>query len=310
MSGSTSITQSFEEHRDLLFSVTYRMLGSVSDTEDVLQDLWLRLNRVDSEPIGNHRAYLLQAATRLAIDRMRRIEARRETYVGPWLPEPLLTQPDATQSAEVAESVSMAMLVVLETLSPLERVVFVLREVFAFGYPEVADATGRSEAAVRQLNRRARGHVRDGRPRFRPDRNVHREVTDRFIRACRGGALDELLELLAPDVTLVIDANGTAETPRVPLHGMDEVAAYLAEITRGLPDGLRYRGAELNGLPGTVLVKDGAVYAAVTLDLEPATDRVAAVRVFRNITKLSGIQPEPDAQTATAPDQQPASDTH
>jgi RNA polymerase sigma factor (sigma-70 family) len=286
---STHITEIFEEYRSLLFAMAYRMLGSFADSEDVLQEVWLRWSRTDPDEISNHRSYLLQSVTRMAIDRMRRIEARRETYVGPWLPEPILTYPDAAERVEMQESVSLAMLIVMETLSPLERVVFVLREVFGFGYSEVAEMIRRTEDAVRQLNRRAHSHVSMRRQRFSPDRVVYKKVTEQFVRACVEGSLQELLRLLAPEVTLAIDANGTAETPRVPLHGANVVAEYFASIARGLPEKLETRFVDVNGLPGAVLIAKGSVYAVVALELGPDQEQVTAVRVVRNPAKFGGV---------------------
>jgi RNA polymerase sigma-70 factor (ECF subfamily) len=283
----TRAIEIFEEYRSLLFSMAYRMLGSVADAEDVIQEVWLRWSRTDPDQISNQRSYLLQSVTRMAIDRMRRIAARRETYVGPWLPEPILTHPDSSERVELMESVSLAMLIVLETLSPLERVVFVLHEVFGFAYSEVAEMTGRSADAVRQLNRRAHSHVRSRRQRFSPDRVVYRNVTEQFVRACVEGSLRELLRLLAPDVTLTIDANGTAETPRVPLRGAVAVAEYFAGITGSLPDRLEARFLDVNGAPGAVLVDKETVYAVVALDL--AGGQVTDVRVVRNSEKFRGV---------------------
>src|SRR6266545_5853861 len=173
----------FEEHRDLLFAVAYRMLGTAADAEDVVQDTWLRWSAADRSDVTEPKAYLVRIATNLALDRLRSARAKRESYVGPWLPEPLLTSPDAAEDAEMAESVSMAMLVVLETLSPLERAVFVLREVFGFSYGEIAEALDRSESSVRQLGHRAREHVQARRPRFETDNEMRREATERFIDA-------------------------------------------------------------------------------------------------------------------------------
>jgi RNA polymerase sigma factor (sigma-70 family) len=188
----------FEDYRGLLVSVAYRVLGSVTDAEDAVQEAWLRWSNVDHSQVADPRAFLVRVTTRLAIDRLRRAKARRESYVGPWLPEPILTRQDPAEDAAMAESVSMAMLVVLETLSPLERAVFVLREAFGMPHAEIADVLGRKEEAVRQLAKRARDHVRERRTRFDADRNEQQRVTERFLEATAGGDLEGLMEVLAP----------------------------------------------------------------------------------------------------------------
>lgn len=201
---SAAIIDAFEESRDLLFGVAYRVLGSTVDAEDVVQEAWLRWSRVDHEKVADPASFLMRVSTRLAIDRLRKLKASRETYIGPWLPEPLDTAHDVThdladdvaESADLAESVSMAMLVVLETLSPLERVVFVLREAFEYSFAEIAVVLGRSEAAVRQVARRARAHVQARRPRFAHNRQVRRQATERFLDACVGADVNALLNAL------------------------------------------------------------------------------------------------------------------
>src|SRR5688572_5799915 len=197
-----SATEAFVAHRNLLFTVAYEMLGSAADAEDVLQETWLRWAGVDLEMVRDQRAYLVRITTRQALNRMRTLGRRKESYVGPWLPEPLLTAPDVAEDVELAESVSMAMLVVLESLSPLERVVFVLREVFGFDYADVAAATSRSEEAVRQLASRARKHVHARRPELRVDAEAE-HVAASFFAATAGGDLQQLMDLLAPDVVLL-----------------------------------------------------------------------------------------------------------
>jgi RNA polymerase sigma factor (sigma-70 family) len=194
-----------EEHRGLLVGVAYRILGRVTDAEDVVQEAWLRWTGVDPSEVADPRTFLVRVTTRLAIDRLRRSKARRESYVGPWLPEPMLTDRDVAEDVALAESVSMAMLVVLETLSPLERAVFVLREAFGMPHAEIAGILDRSEAAVRQLARRARDHVRESGPRFETDQETRRRVTERFLEAAIGGDMEALMDILAPGVTLVAD---------------------------------------------------------------------------------------------------------
>jgi RNA polymerase sigma factor (sigma-70 family) len=191
-------TRVFGEHRDLLVGVAYRVLGTVTDAEDAVQEAWVRWSKVDPAEVANSRAFLVRVTTRLAIDRLRRAKARRESYIGPWLPEPTLTGHDVAEDVELAESVSMAMLVVLETLSPLERAVFVLREAFGMPYAEIGEVIGRKEEAVRQLAHRARDHVRERGARFEADQETHRHVTERFLEAAVGGDVEALMEVLAP----------------------------------------------------------------------------------------------------------------
>ena len=214
----------FDEHRGLLVSVAYRVLGSITDAEDAVQEAWLRWSNVDHSRVADPRAFLVRVTTRLAIDRLRRAKARRESYVGPWLPEPVLTGRDPSgrdpaEDAAMAESVSMAMLVVLETLSPLERAVFVLREAFGMPHSEIADVLGRREEAVRQLARRAREHVRERRTRFYADRGEQRRVTERFLEAATGGDLEGLMAVLSPGVELVADGGGRRWRRAVPSMG-------------------------------------------------------------------------------------------
>ncbi len=211
-------TEVFEEHRPLLMGVAYRMLGRVADAEDVVQDAWLRWSADDRSGVREPRGFLVRVTTRLAIDRLRRIKARGETYVGPWLPEPYVTDfggtvADTAERAVLADSVSLAVLVVMETLSPLERAVFVLREAFGHPYADIAAMTGRGEAAVRQLGARARRHVDERRPRYDVDPARRRALTERFLAAAAGGDLAGLMELLAPDVQLVGDSGGKARAP-------------------------------------------------------------------------------------------------
>src|SRR5918997_3558814 len=221
----------FDEHRGLLVSVAYRVLGSVTDAEDAVQEAWLRWSSVDPSEIDDPRASPVPVTPRLAIDRLRRAKARRESYVGPWLPEPILTRhDDVAEDAAMAESVSMAMLVVLETLSPLERAVFVLREAFGMPHAEIADVLGRREDAVRQLARRARDHVRERRTRFDADGEEQRRVTERFLEATAGGDLEGLMAVLSPGVTLVADGGGRALSPRRPVVGAEKVARFLGAI--------------------------------------------------------------------------------
>src|ERR687898_60176 len=220
----------FAEHRALLISVAYRILGSVTDAEDAVQETWLRWSGVNPSDVTDPRAFLVRVVTRLAIDRLRRAKTRRESYVGPWLPEPILTGRDVAEDVALAESVSMAMLVVLETLSPLERAVFVLREAFGMPYAEIGEVIGRKEEAVRQLARRARDHVQERRSRFEADQTEQRRVTERFLEATSSGDLEALMGVLAPGVTLVADGGGRAPAPRRPVRGAEKVARVLLAV--------------------------------------------------------------------------------
>ena len=279
---------SFEDHRELLVAVAYRVLGTVVDAEDVVQDAWLRWRDVDHATVADVRGYLVTVTTRLAIDRLRR--SRRESYAGPWLPEPVLTEAPAPYDAVArTESVSMALLVVLETLSPLERAVFVLHEAFGFGYPEIARIIGRSAPAARQLGHRAHAHVRARRPRYEPDPGVRRAVTESFLTACLDGDLSTLLRILAPDVTLWADGGGRAPGPRRPLHGATRVARFFAATAARIPPGTTVRPVEANGGPAALTLLDGVPYAVFVLDLAPGDHRVTAIRVIANPAKLTGV---------------------
>lgn len=283
----------FAAQRTLLVGVAYRVLGSMSDAEDAVQDAWLRWSKVRHDEIVDPRAYLVRVTTRLAIDRLRRRQARRETYVGEWLPEPILTGRGPADDAELAESVSMGLLLVLETLSPLERAVFVLREAFGFTYAEIADIIGRNEAAVRQLARRAREHVAERRPRFDADAAIQRAVSERFLAASVNGDMDGLLQVLAPGVTLVADSGGKTRAPLLPVSGADKVARFLVAVAaRPLPD-LRTWLVEINGSPGAVATSGGAPMAAVVLEISGGL--VHAIRLVANPDKLGGMVGLPEA---------------
>ncbi|WP_026877890.1 RNA polymerase sigma-70 factor [Jiangella gansuensis] len=278
----------FHQHRGLLFTVVYEMLGSVADAEDVVQDTWLRWSAADRADVVEPKAYLVRIATRLALNRLRTLRTRKETYIGPWLPEPLLTGPDAANGVELSEDVSMAMLVVLETLSPVERAVFVLREVFGYSYAEIATALERSEPAVRQVAHRAREHVQARRPRYDTDPGQRREATERFLRACLEGDMTSLLEVLAPDVVMVNDADGKAQAARRPVTGADKVARFIVGIlAKGDLDGLRFEFVELNGAPG-VLAWAGDRLDSASM-IETAQGKVTRLLVFRNPDRLRGV---------------------
>jgi RNA polymerase sigma factor (sigma-70 family) len=290
----------FDEHRDLLISVAYRVLGSVTDAEDTVQEAWLRWCKVDLAEVSNPRAFLVRVTTRLAIDRMRRVKARRESYVGPWLPEPVLTGSDVAEDVALAESVSMAMLIVLETLSPLERAVFVLREAFGMPHAEIAEVLGRKEEAVRQLARRAREHVRERSTRFETDQATRKRVTERFLNATTARDLEALMAVLAPGVKLVADGGGRALAPRRPLHGSEEVARFLLAIaTESQMDrflrsigteptrDVRVSLAQVNGGPGIVVTSEGKPITAIILDVLGGV--VHTVHLVVNPDKLLGV---------------------
>jgi RNA polymerase sigma-70 factor (ECF subfamily) len=291
----------FDEHRGLLVSVAYRVLGSVSDAEDAVQDAWLRWSGVDHSKIANTRAFLVRVTTRLAIDRLRRAKARRESYVGPWLPEPVLTAPDVAEDVALAESISMAMLVVLETLSPLERAVFVLREAFSMPYTEIAEILGRKEEAVRQLARRAREHVQERRSRFEADQTAQRRVTERFLEATSSGDLETLMRVLAPGVALMADGGGRALAPRRPVRGAEKVARFLLSVATEERTArfLRSVGAEpsldvrvhltqINGGPGIMVTSEGRPISALILDV--ADGLVRTIHLVANPEKLAGVR--------------------
>ncbi|WP_448615574.1 RNA polymerase sigma-70 factor [Modestobacter sp. URMC 112] len=282
----------FDRHRRLLFGVAYQMLGSVADAEDVVQDAWLRWSSADRADVADPKAYLVRVTSRLALDRLGAARTRRETYVGPWLPEPLLTEAVARgpeEAAELGEEVSLAVLVVLETLSPVERAVFVLREVFGMSWAEVARALDRSEAAVRQLGHRAREHVQARRPRFDADRRAQQEVTERFLAACAGGDVEALLAALSPGVVLLTDGGGRAKAALRPIVGADKAARFLIAVSAGLSQpGSRVRLVDVNGAPGVLVENDSGPVIAVSLVV--ADGRVEQALVVLNPDKLAGMR--------------------
>ncbi|MFF1918086.1 RNA polymerase sigma-70 factor [Streptomyces sp. NPDC058239] len=285
--------QVFQQHRNLLFSVAYRVLGSAADAEDAVQDAWIKWSAADRSQVTDPKAYLARIVSNLALERLRSTRHKRETYVGPWLPEPILTSGDATEAVTDAESVSMAMLVVLETLSPLERAVFVLREIFAFSHAEIAEAVERSEAAVRQAAHRAREHVRARRPRFTADRSRQREVTERFFAAATGGDINTLMELLSPDVTLWTDGGGKVRQALRPVVGAQPVAGWFAAIGtvtyQGIePADMNAELVEINGGPGILFSAPDRVIATVTFDFD-ADGRITAIHNMANPDKLQAI---------------------
>ncbi|NUT44191.1 MAG: RNA polymerase sigma-70 factor [Thermoactinospora sp.] len=287
------MTDVFAGHRELLFSIVYNMLGSVSDTEDVLQETWLSWSSRNAEEIANPRAYLVRVAVNQALAHQTALRRRKEAYVGPWLPEPLVTAGDGADDVERAESVSLALLVVLETLTPLERAVFVLHEVFAYQHNEIAGMIGRSPSAVRQLAHRAREHVQARRPRQRIAAWVQQEATERFLAAAFGGDMEALLDILAPEVTLWADGGGKAVAagPR-PIHGREKVARLLVARTARPLDGLDIQYREVNGDPSAVVFVAGAPYAVMVVDLTPDGTQVSGIYSVTNPDKLARVQQE------------------
>jgi RNA polymerase sigma-70 factor (ECF subfamily) len=289
-------TEEFQELRPLLFSIAYRILGSVSEAEDAVQETWLRYEASPTQPISA-KAYLSAAVTRISIDVLRSARLRREKYVGHWFPEPLLTDPyqDPARSAELADSVSMAALLLLERLSPLERAVFVLREVFGFGFGEVASAVGKSEAACRQLAVRARRHMDAGRPRFEAGRREREELAERFFDAFREGDVNGLRELLAADVQMIGDGGGKAPQFARGIVGAENVARVLAAfVPPSVQLGIVVEPHEVNGQPGAIFrYRDGKVLNTFALDI--LDGRIQTIRGVINPDKLGHLGPVADA---------------
>ncbi|MEU6789461.1 RNA polymerase sigma factor SigJ [Nonomuraea angiospora] len=292
----------FEDHRSLLTGVAYRILGSVADAEDVVQEAWLRWSGVDEATVGEPKAYLVRVTSRLAIDRLRWAKSRRESYVGPWLPEPISTAPDVADHAELAESVELALLLVLETLSPLERAVFVLREAFDLPFSEIAEIIGRAEPATRQLARRARDHVRERRPRFDVDRQERRRITERFISASAEGDLDGLIELFASEVTMVSDGGGKARAALRVITGADNVsrwllsintpaniAAFMASIGMAGISDLAIGMATMNNAPAMVISAGGRVITVASLLISDG--KIDTVYLIANPEKIAHLEP-------------------
>ena len=281
----------FEEHRALLFSVAYRMLGSVAEAEDVLQETFIRWQRARSsgEEIRSPKAFLVTVASRLCINHLESARSRREEYVGEWLPEPLVTQEEGTaRQIEVDESVSMALLLMLERLTPSERAVFLLHEVFDYRHAEIAEALGVTEASCRQLLRRARRHVRLSRPRFRAPATEHSELLERFARAAGNGDMDQLVSLLSGSVVMHTDGGGSASALRLPIHGPERVAqASVHGLRRLLALGVRQRVVQINGRAGIVSYVDGRPQSVFTI--EEKGGRIEAIYVVTNPEKLGHL---------------------
>ena len=282
-------TETFVAHRNLLFTVAYEMLGSAADAEDVLQETWLRWVGVDLDTIENQRAYLVRITTRQALTRLRTLGRRKESYVGPWLPEPLLTAPDVADDVELADSVSMAMLLVLETLAPTERAVFVLREVFDLAYDEIADAVGKSPAAVRQIAHRARAHVAARRPRGAVSPAQTRGALEAFQRAVATGDLQDLFDILAPDVVFLGDGGGVVQAVLKPVVGATKVSRVLAAALARLA-AASLEPAQVNGSPALIVRFDGELDTVMALRVDDGL--ITGVYAVRNPEKLSHMAQE------------------
>jgi RNA polymerase sigma-70 factor (TIGR02957 family) len=279
----------FLAHRRLLFTVASELLGSAADAEDVVQETWLRWADVDRANVEDPRAYLVRIVTRQALNRLRTLARRRETYVGQWLPEPLLTTPDVAEDVELAESVSMAMLTVLETLTPTERAVFVLREVFDLPYDEIAVALDKTSAAVRQVAHRAREHVAARRPRMTVDRSEQDRVVDRFLAALTRGDVQGLMDALAPDVVVVADGGGRVAAARHPIFGAEQVVAFLSKFATLAPGAL-VDTLWLNGALGGRIVLDGELNTVISFVVEEG--RISRMYAVRNPLKLERLVEE------------------
>ena len=279
-----SSTDLFVAHRNLLFTIAYEMLGSAADAEDVLQETWLRWADVDHGEVRDQRAYLVRIVTRLSLNRLRTLQRRREQYVGPWLPEPLLTTPDVAEDVELADSVSTAMLLVLETLSPTERAVFVLREVFDVGYDEIAAAVDKSPAAVRQIAHRARAHIEERRPRADVTPSLRDEVIARFLNAAVTGDILSLMDVLAPDVVLVTDGGGFKKAALRPILGREKVLRFLDGVA---PESSVADVVVVNGAPALRLFIDGELDSIGSMLVEDGL--VTGIYWVRNPAKLSRL---------------------
>jgi RNA polymerase sigma-70 factor (TIGR02957 family) len=280
----------FVDHRSLLFTVAYGMLGSAADAEDVVQETWLRwadIGDAARDEVSDPRAYLVRVVTRQALNRLRTLARQREDYVGEWLPEPLLTSPDVAEDVELAESVSIAMLTVLETLGPAERAVFVLREVFDVPYDQIAEAVDKSSASVRQIAHRARRHVTARRPRMEVSRTEQQQVVERFLAAVTTGDVQGLMDVLAPDVVLVADGGGLAPAVRRPVEGMERVAAFLSRFPQVAP-GAEVATLLINGAVAARIDPAGEFNTALTFVVEDG--RIARIYAIRNPHKLRRLE--------------------
>jgi RNA polymerase sigma-70 factor (TIGR02957 family) len=285
---SDAATEAFLMHRNLLFTAAYELLGSAADAEDVLQETWLRWVDVDLDTVRDQRAYLVRIATRQALGRLRTLGRRKESYIGPWLPEPLLTTPDVAEDVELADSVSMAMLLVMETLTPTERAVFLLREVFEFEYDEIAEAVDKSPAAVRQIAHRARSHVAARRPRGVVSPDETRGALGAFQRAVETGDLQSLVDVLAPDVVMLSDGGGVKQALLRPITGAKRVARVLGVGLPRIVGEVSVETVQMNGGPALIIRIDGEIDNVVAVRIDDGL--VTGLYIVRNPEKLSHVQ--------------------
>ncbi|MGN6427543.1 MAG: RNA polymerase sigma-70 factor [Leifsonia sp.] len=288
--GTDAATEVFVAHRNLLFTVAYEMLGQAADAEDVLQETWLRWVRVDRSQVRDERAYLVRIATRLALNRLRDVKRRRESYIGPWLPEPLLTAPDVADDVELADSVSIALMVVLETLGPTERAVFVLREVFGFGFDEIAGAVDKTPAAVRQIAHRARAPVEARRPRVTVPPAEVRAALETFKVAVASGDVQAILDVLAPDVVLISDGGGVKQAALRPILGADKVSRFIIGGIGKSGGDIGAVASEVNGNPALVFTVGGELDGVLTANVQDG--RITGLYFVRNPHKLTRVAEE------------------
>ncbi|MFC4336346.1 RNA polymerase sigma factor SigJ [Salininema proteolyticum] len=285
------LAETYQSLRPRLVGVAYGLLGTVTEAEDAVQEAWIRLQNSDAERIEDVTAWLVTTTSRLALDMLRSVRRKRESYVGPWLPEPVETAPDPADSLSLADSLSWAMLVVLETLSPAERAAFVLHDVFSLSFPEVGKALGRSTESCRKLAARARAHVRERRTRFDVDPGEHRRITEAFARAAGEGDLDALMDLLAPDAVLTTDGGGVVRAALNPIEGAANIARFLAGVAAKYPGG-ENRLTLINGEPALAVVQGGENNTVFHLGI--ADGRIATVDAVRNPSKFHGLRPRPE----------------
>jgi RNA polymerase sigma-70 factor, ECF subfamily len=297
--GAASDSDQFLEHRPLLFSIAYRMLGSVADAEDAVQETYLRWRRTTENDveIRSPKSWLTTTISRVCLDQLGSARVKREQYVGPWLPEPLAgTTPDIAETVADFDSLSLAFLVLLESLSPKERAVFLLHDVFGYDFASVGTIVGESDAYCRQLAKRARAHMADRRPRFEANQAQRERLTADFLRAVSDGDMPALIETLTDDVTVFSDGGGKVKAARKPVFGRDKVALFLTNLVRIAPEGTSFRIEAINGQPGIVTMIDGKVQNVVTFDF---TD--SAIRTVYIVVNPDKLRPVASALTGDAP---------
>lgn len=302
----TADAKQFEAYRPLMFSIAYRMLGSVTEAEDIVQEAYLRYQATPTSEIMSHKAFLSTIVTRLSLNQLQSARAQREAYIGPWLPEPVLTGVDErfapTQQAELHESLALAFLVLLEQLTPVERAVFLLREVFDYDYAEIAEIVGKAEATCRKLFSRAKRHIAAGRPRFNPSPEAHNQIFTQFLRATEQGELDGLMQLLSEDVELWVDGGGKVPGAATrPLQGRTAVVQFLSAAARRASPGTRLDIIDVNGEPALIVHTAGVVRLVLSITINDG--QVRMIRAIRNPDKLQGLnrtlhgaQPEPNSE--------------